>query len=45
MSFSRDGYEANCFFGYDATYHDTNLESGGDSSLQNVGEFLQDNTV
>jgi hypothetical protein len=45
MSFSRDGYEANCLFGYDAMYNDTNLEIGGDSFLQNVGEFLQDYTV
>lgn len=43
--FSRDGYDVNGLFGYDAVYHDTNLGSGGDSFLQHVGEFLPDYSV
>jgi hypothetical protein len=45
MRLSHNEYEVHFLFGYDAVYHDTNLESGGDSFLQNVGEFLQDYTV
>jgi hypothetical protein len=45
IRFSRDGNESSCLFGYDAVYYDTNLESGGDSFLQNVGDFLQDYIV
>jgi hypothetical protein len=43
--FSSDGYDVNCLFGYDVVYRDTNLESGGDSFLQNFGEFLPDYTA
>ena len=42
---SHNGNESNCLFGYDAVYHDTNLESGGDSFLQNFGDVLQDYAV